>query len=56
MSDGELTCLEVLRDLDQRRWTTAVAAQLGSNNALLPAFMADYNARFAKASANHKGL
>jgi hypothetical protein len=28
MSDGELTRLEVLRDLDQRRLTTAAAAQL----------------------------
>jgi hypothetical protein len=28
MSDGELTRLEVLRDLDQRRLTTAAAAPL----------------------------
>ena len=28
MSDGELTRLEVLRDLDQQRLTTAAAAQL----------------------------
>jgi hypothetical protein len=28
MSDGELTRLEVLRDLDQRRLTTEAAAQL----------------------------
>ena len=28
MSDGELSRLEVLRDLDQRRLTTAAAAQL----------------------------
>ena len=28
MSDGELTRLEVLRDLDQRRLTTAAAGQL----------------------------
>jgi len=28
MSDGELTRLEVLRDLDQRRLTTEVATQL----------------------------
>jgi hypothetical protein len=28
MSDGELTRLEVLRDLDQRRLTTAAAARL----------------------------
>ena len=28
MSDGELTRLEVLRDLDQRRLTTTAAAQL----------------------------
>ncbi len=28
MSDGELTRLEVLRDLDQRRLTTPAAAQL----------------------------
>jgi len=28
MSDGELTRLEVLRDLDQKRLTTEVAAQL----------------------------
>src|SRR5215469_12323431 len=28
MSDGELTRLEVLRDLDQKRLTTAAAAQL----------------------------
>jgi hypothetical protein len=28
MSDGELTRLEVLRDLDQKRLTTEAAAQL----------------------------
>ena len=28
MSDGELTRLEVLRDLDQRRLTTEAAARL----------------------------
>ena len=28
MSDGELSRLEVLRDLDQKRLTTAAAAQL----------------------------
>jgi hypothetical protein len=28
MSDGELTRLEVLRDLDQRRLTTSAAVQL----------------------------
>jgi hypothetical protein len=32
------------------------AATLADGNALLPAFMADYNARFAKAPANSKDL
>ena len=32
----------------------AGAATLAEGNALLPAFIADYNARFAKAPANHK--
>src|SRR5271167_3631628 len=49
MSDGELTRLEVLRDM-------AGAATLAEGNALLPAFIADYNVRFAKAPANHKDL
>ena len=31
-------------------------ASLAERNALLPAFIADYNARFAKAPANHKDL
>ena len=34
----------------------AGAATLADGNALLPAFMADYNARFAKAPANSKDL
>ena len=34
----------------------AGAATLAEGNALLPAFIADYNARFAKAPANHKDL
>jgi hypothetical protein len=34
----------------------AGAATLAEGNALLPAFMADYNARFAKAPANNKDL
>src|SRR5271167_1313712 len=49
MSDGELTRLEVLRDM-------AGAATLAEGNALLPAFIADYNVRFAKAPANAKDL
>jgi hypothetical protein len=34
----------------------AGAATLADGNALLPAFIADYNARFAKPPANHKDL
>ena len=34
----------------------AGAATLAQGNALLPAFIADYNARFAKAPANDKDL
>ena len=34
----------------------AGAATLAEGNALLPAFIADYNARFAKAPANNKDL
>ena len=34
----------------------AGAATLADGNALLPAYMADYNARLAKAPANHKDL
>ena len=34
----------------------AGAATLAAGNALLPAFIADYNARFAKAPANNKDL
>jgi hypothetical protein len=34
----------------------AGAATLAEGNALLPAFMADYNARFAKPPANNKDL
>jgi hypothetical protein len=34
----------------------AGAATLAEGNAFLPAFIADYNARFAKAPANHKDL
>ena len=34
----------------------AGAATLAEGNALLPAFTADYNARFAKPPANHKDL
>ena len=34
----------------------AGAATLAGGNALLPAFMADYNARFAKPPANNKDL
>ena len=33
-----------------------MSATLAEGNALLPAFMADYNARFAKAPANKKDL
>jgi hypothetical protein len=36
--------------------TLGIAATLAAGNALLPAFMADYNARFAKPPANKKDL
>src|SRR5205823_9502240 len=39
-----------------KEFRLAGAATLAGGNALLPAFMADYNARFAKPPANNKDL
>jgi hypothetical protein len=45
-----------LQDRLVKELRLAGAATLADGNALLPAFMADYNARFAKAPANCKDL
>jgi hypothetical protein len=45
-----------LQDRLVKELRLAGAATLADGNALLPAFMADYNARFAKAPANRKDL
>ena len=45
-----------LQDRLVKELRLAGAATLADGNALLPAFMADYNARFAKAPANSKDL
>ena len=45
-----------LQDRLVKELRLAGAATLAHGNALLPAFMADYNARFAKAPANSKDL
>jgi hypothetical protein len=47
---------KTLQDRLVKELRLAGAATLAEGNALLPAFIADYNARFAKAPANHKDL
>jgi hypothetical protein len=47
---------KTLQDRLVKELRLAGAATLAQGNALLPAFMADYNARFAKAPANDKDL
>src|ERR1700739_4635774 len=47
---------KTLQDRLVKELRLAGAATLAEGNALLPAFMADYNARFAKAPANSKDL
>jgi len=47
---------KTLQDRLVKELRLAGAATLAEGNALLPAFMADYNARFAKAAANNKDL
>jgi transposase len=47
---------KTLQDRLVKELRLAGAATLAEGNALLPAFMADYNARFAKAPANGKDL
>jgi len=47
---------KTLQDRLVKELRLAGAATLAAGNALLPAFMADYNARFAKAPANSKNL
>jgi hypothetical protein len=47
---------KTLQDRLVKELRLAGAATLAEGNALLPAFMADYNARFAKAPANRKDL
>ena len=47
---------KTLQDRLVKELRLAGAATLAQGNALLPAFIADYNARFAKAPANHKDL
>ena len=47
---------KTLQDRLVKELRLAGAATLADGNALLPAFIADYNARFAKAPANHKDL
>jgi hypothetical protein len=47
---------KTLQDRLVKELRLAGAATLADGNALLPAFMADYNARFAKAPANNKDL
>jgi hypothetical protein len=45
-----------LQDRLVKELRLAGAATLAAGNALLPGFIADYNARFAKAPVNHKDL
>jgi hypothetical protein len=47
---------KTLQDRLVKELRLAGAATLAAGNALLPAFIADYNARFAKAPANDKDL
>jgi transposase len=47
---------KTLQDRLVKELRLAGAATLAEGNALLPAFIADYNARFAKAAANSKDL
>ena len=47
---------KTLQDRLVKELRLAGAATLAEGNALLPAFMADYNARFAKVPANNKDL
>ncbi len=47
---------KTLQDRLVKELRLAGVASLAEGNALLPAFMADYNARFAKAPANKKDL
>ena len=47
---------KTLQDRLVKELRLAGAATLAEGNDFLPAFMADYNARFAKAPANHKDL
>jgi hypothetical protein len=47
---------KTLQDRLVKELRLAGAATLAEGNALLPAFIADYNTRFAKAPANHKDL
>ena len=47
---------KTLQDRLVKELRLAGVATLAEGNALLPAFIADYNARFAKAPANHKDL
>ena len=47
---------KTLQDRLVKELRLAGAATLAEGNALLPAFIADYNARFAKAPANNKNL
>ena len=47
---------KTLQDRLVKELRLAVVRTLAEGNALLPAFMADYNARFAKAPANKKDL
>src|SRR5262249_38089497 len=47
---------KTLQDRLVKEWRLAGAVTLAEGNALLPAFMAEYNARFAKPPANDKDL
>ena len=47
---------KTLQDRLVKELRLAGAATLAEGNALLPGFIADYNARFAKTPANHKDL
>jgi hypothetical protein len=47
---------KTLQDRLVKELRLAGVATLAEGNAFLPAFIADYNARFAKAPANHKDL
>ena len=47
---------KTLQDRLVKELRLAGAATLGAGNALLPAFIADYNARFAKPPPNKKDL